>query len=397
MKRNVIILIMSLIILMVSCESEAPPKIETTDYDHVSSGFDETQHTDEKLTPESNYSEDIAAILSKVKGDYSCNVVPCDRRYVSFTYDKTLYVLLDRLYELNFTTGRLQSICRDPLCRHTNSNSCVAAAHYLSFYADSGSIFALGEYSKNDTGYRFIGTLDPEIGKQTVLNDWLGSISANSNSFEYHDGFLYYTKPTSDTTNELFRYSVKSKKEEQLSNCDEYIVVFAIYDGTVYFRNNYGILKYAALGFSDVHEIDDKVSIMFPRDGFLYYFVNSYDENGKKSGYDLLRKPLDDIDADADVIIQKIFNPSKTLYDDGSFYYTSYEYAKDKTLYKYDALTAETISWNIDYGSRCEVLAVIENLFVLKLYTEPDENGETLVEYYLYDTNDQNRLPLIID
>lgn len=74
-----------------------------------------------------------------------------------------------------------------------------------------------------------------------------------------------------------------------------------------------------------------------------------------------------------------------------------YEYEKDKTLYKYDALTAETISWNIDYGSRCEVLAVIENLFVLKLYTEPDENGETLVEYYLYDTNDQNRLPLIID
>ena len=296
---------------------------------------------------------------------------------------------------MNFVTGKLQRICRDPLCRHTNSNTCLAISHYLSFYVDNGNVYVLGEYQKNYDGFRYIGTLDPEAGSRTIIYDWDGSVSANSSSFESHDGYLYYVKEYSDTTNALYRYSIDSKKEERLSGTDEYIVVFTVSDDMVYYRNVYGILKATPLDFSKVTEIDDKAGIMFVADGYLYYTEDLYDENRNQRGYNLLRVPINDVTAAPEVVIRNSANASSIQYCDGTFYYTLKTYIDDKTIYAYNPTTGQTQTWSTDYGAHCMVTAVIDELLVLEIRTEPDKNGDIFIECFILDTTSNELIPLI--
>jgi hypothetical protein len=114
--------------------------------------------------------------------------------------------------------------------------------------------------------------------------------------------------------------------------------------------------------------------------------VNSYDSSNKLDGYDLMRKPLSDINLPAVTVIEKVNNPSQTLYDKGSFYYTPFNYNNDKNLYSYNTATGITTEFNLNYGTECVAMAVVEDIIILQFYTEFDENNEREIEYYLYDT-----------
>ena len=396
MKILIITVISSLLLMFVSCDNKAPQKIETTNQTDMSDNSENLSERDE-TTDTADYSDKIAALLSDKTGFVSRSI-PLDRRYSAFRYKNKLYLYLNyHLYEMNFVTGKLQRICRDPLCQHTNSNTCLAISHYLSFYVDNGNVYVLGEYQKNHDGFRYIGTLDPEAGSRTIIYDWDGSVSANSNSFECHDGYLYYVKEYSDTTNALYRYSIDSNKEERLSGTDEYIAVFTVSDDMVYYRNVYGILKAAPLDFSEVTEIDDKAGIMFVADGYLYYTEDLFDENGNQNSYNLLRVPISDVTAAPEAVIRDTANASDILYCDGTFYYTLKTYIDDKTIYAYNPTTGQTQMWSTDYGARCMVTAVIDELLVLEIRTEPDENGDIFIECYIFDTTSNELIPLILD
>jgi hypothetical protein len=99
-----------------------------------------------------------------------------------------------------------------------------------------------------------------------------------------------------------------------------------------------------------------------------------------------MRKPLSDINLPAVTVIEKVNNPSQTLYDKGSFYYTPFNYNNDKKLYSYNTATGITTEFNLNYGTECVAMAVVEDIIILQFYTEFDENNEREIEYYLYDT-----------
>lgn len=397
MKPYILALILVFALSVVSCSHTAPPKIEADNNDICMDVTDDNAVESEIPELEAERNEEIIKLLSRVSDDYVCESVPTDRRYMAWTYNNSLYLSFIRSpVELNFETGKTQLICRDPLCSHENQE-CVSSGYYYSFYIDDGVLYTISGYSVDGAGFRFIGELNPEAGTIKILKDWPGAMTGNSLSLECHDGFIYYARPTSETTNELYRYSIKTQKEEKLSSLDEYIVVFAVYDNIVYFRNSYGIMKFAPLDFSEVTEIDTGVSIIFPRDGYLYYFVNSYDSSNKLDGYDLMRKPLSDINLPAVTVIEKVNNPSQTLYDKGSFYYTPFNYNNNKKLYSYNTATGITTEFNLNYGTECVAMAVVEDIIILQFYTEFDENNEREIEYYLYDTTTNEMFFLVKD
>ena len=136
MKRIVFAVIASFVLLLASCAAKAPPKLDSTAQTD-STEYSETTAESDEITA-ADYSEKIAALLSDKTGFVSKSI-PLDRRYSAFTYKNKLYLYLNyHLYEMNFVTGKLQRICRDPLCKHNIEETCVDNPYYLSFYVDNG-------------------------------------------------------------------------------------------------------------------------------------------------------------------------------------------------------------------------------------------------------------------
>ena len=353
--------------------------------------------TSEDIEP--NMNSEAVELLSGLGPHIVCNSITTNKRYFAFSLNDSFYMVAgnsgskETIRELNLSTGSLQTICKDPLCHH-NKLPCINAYNYISRCVYNNELYVLGEYMKTlDDGRKFIGKISIQEGKMEILYEWLPSLSANSLSFEYFDGYLYYTKATSDTTNEIYRFSLSSRKEEQVSSLEDYIVVFAIGNEHIYFRNNYDVLKQASLDFGVVEEIDSGVSMVFPCEESVYYFKNAYSSDGNMSGYNLIR--MNHADKNKETVIVGAFNPSMTLYDEGSFYYTVFDYASDKTVYRYHAETGAVRAYPIDYGSRCDVFAVLDHILVLKIFTDFDPaSGDRSVEYYLYDTETNRKIPI---
>lgn len=337
--------------------------------------------------------------LAQIHSDFHCSCISTNRSKNVFTLNDAIYIVSGNpnsqeiIHELNLSTGNFQKICRDPLCDHSRI-PCVEAYYYIAQIITDEDIYILGEYMKNkNEGRKFIGMLDLLSGTVEILHEWLPSSSANSLSFEYNNGYLYYTKATSDTTNEIFRFSVTTKKEEKVSSLNEYIVVFALSDDGIYFRDNYNIMKKASMDFAVVETLDDGVSIIFPLDDKLYYFKNAYTSNGEAAGFNMMC--MDKTTLETTTVLTNTYNPSMTLYDQGAFYYTGYNYPSDKTVYVYNVNSAQTKSYTIGRGSRCDVLGVLDHILILKLYTDFDPStGQRDTEYYLFDTTNNQMVQI---
>lgn len=350
-----------------------------------------------------NVNQNAVNLISKINSNYICNCIPTDRRISAFKYNNSLYILSgisgtqETLHELNFQTGYLNSICRDPLCNH-EALPCVERYYYTSYTTDGVNIYVLGEYpTKDNVGRMFIGVIDPEQGKLNIFHEWKPSLSANSLSFEYYEGCLYYTKATSDTTNAIYKYLLTVKKEELVSHQDEYIVVFAINNNVIYYRNNYSILKSLDIAFKTTNILNNDTSIMFPKENYLYYFDNVSNDNAEYTGYNLHRLKYEVPDYD-EIIIENVYNPSATLYTNDRFYYTLYNYQENQKIYIYEVINKQTSSITINHGSRADVLAVIDNIMVLKLFTDFDINtGQRDIEYYLYSVETNNMVQIYCD
>lgn len=374
-----------------SCQSPPPPIL-----DNQTTGSQGSQK-EQSITLSIN--SDAINLLSSIRKDTICSSTFTNGQSFVFNKDDSLFIISGQqgeqelVHEMNFSTGNLHKICRDSLCNH-NQLPCVETYYYIAQAFNKEDIYVLGEYLKAvDEGRKFIGKLDILKGTMEVLHEWLPSTSANSLSFEYFDGYLYYTKATSDTTNEIYRFSVTSKKEEKVSSLDEYIVVFAINDNCIYFRDNYYVLKKATMDFKTVQQLDDGVSIIFPLDDKLYYFKNAYTNNGDAAGFNMMC--LDVNSLEKTTVLSNTYNPSMTLYDQGSFYYTTYDYSSNKTVFVYDLNSAKTKSYSIGEGSRCDVLGVLDKILVLKIFTDFDPTtGQRNTEYFLFDTSTNQKVQI---
>lgn len=379
----IILVCIVLLCCITSCKSDPPPQldVQTTN----------TQDLQEEQAITLSINADAISLLSETNNDTACTSIFTNGQSFVFNMDDSIFVISGKpgeqeiVHEMNFSTGNLHKICRDSICKH-NQLPCIEAYYYIALAFHNEDVYVLGEYLKTvNEGRKFIGKLDILKGTMEVLHEWLPSTSANSLSFEYHNGYLYYTKATSDTTNELYRFSVTSKKEEKISSLGEYIVVFALSDNYIYFRDNYNILKKASMDFEIVEQLDDGVSIIFPLNDKLYYFKNAYTANGDAAGFNMMCLNINSLETTT--VLTNTYNPSMTLYDQGSFYYTVSDYPSDKTVYVYDVNSANTKAYSIGHGSRCDVIGVLEHILILKIFTDFDPTtGQRNTEYYLFDT-----------
>ena len=269
--------------------------------------------------------------------------------------------------ELNPETGRFRPICRDPLCDHLQE-SCVQTEEL-----GIGYVFAEGRLF--ELGLNTIGIVDVKKGKRTRICNW-GNSNAGCGYIAYDGGYIYFVAPTSDNTNEMYRFPVTVDKPEQISHMDDRIVNFTVFDGKVMFCNENWTLKCAKTDFSDVTTIGEKATVMLSDNGRFFFF-----EEEPMVDY-IYRATLLEADVDNKKVKGKLTGDilgANVFLQDGVFYYAKSAFAETQEIYTYDLGTnTESLLLTLDLPDKYTqiwVFGVYGDYLLLQLLLDNSRYG----------------------
>jgi len=270
------------------------------------------------------------------------------------------------LQTIDRQTGNIRRPCRDPLCKHTD---CINALDVRSIISDGKNIYMKGRVENTSVfsvtgGSRwteFVGVYDPKKDTFHMLDSWAGESGSSSSALRLDDGYLYYLRRHSDTTNSLYRILISGGKAERITAKEEFVIDFCVAEGKIHYRDSTFTHKSVPINNSDKSDIkieEENICVLYSdEDGF--FTISSLPINKDQYVVMIDGIPLPDPVYAPAAVMKSGHELWYTMSDNVSIPYTD-ESGHEKTtispngtkLYRYNLLTGERNAYNItsSYG-----------------------------------------------
>jgi len=319
MKKTTLPALIIALFLTACTSGEKPPTYAELQQYHQT---DETAATDTE--PETADPAESEAAELREKAAEAVSEILTENREVKFgktvwgtqtavECDGGIYIILNKISLLNRSTGKLQGLCTDPLCRH---ESCIESHSINSMISDGDKLYFKGnstsysELSDKWDSASFVASYDPQTDKLEYLDVWEKDHGEHSSCLALHNGSLYYTKKMNDQTNSLFRIPQKGGQKVRLTFSDEFVLQMTVTDEEIIYRTQDYTLKSMKHDGSDVIILGEKICMSHASGGDMIS-ISSKSSNG---GHEVYRN--------GETLPDRVFSPASTVLADGALWYT---------------------------------------------------------------------------